>query len=159
MAVRAEQSALSTPVMSTLRPPRMVRPVAENRRSRSEHRHPGQEFAGHGHQLAPDLVLGEAVQRVVTQPSVFGAPVLAAGPSAVAKFQVSELAGPGVGGEAGDAVPVPLRGPPGQKRRLDDGEDVASLGSRAAPGVRVGIPGMPTDSRNGRPDLARRPPT
>jgi hypothetical protein len=37
-----------------------------------EHRHPGGQLARHGHQLAPDLVLGEAVQRQVAQAGVLG---------------------------------------------------------------------------------------
>jgi hypothetical protein len=103
------------------RPPRTSRPAAEKIRSRSrlgsqgpggavegEHLHPGGEFAGHGDQLAPDLVLRVAVQRQVAQAGVFGGAdaVLAAGAAAVAQFQVTELAASGVRGEAGDAVPV-----------------------------------------------------
>ena len=53
--------------------------------------------------LAPDI----AVQRQVAQPGVFGVAdtVLAPGPAAVPQFQVSELAGPGRGGEGGDRCP------------------------------------------------------
>ncbi len=66
-----------------------------------EHLHPGQQFAGQGDDLAPDLVLGEAVQGQVAQAGVLGAAdaVLAPGAAAVAQFQVSELAALGVGGE------------------------------------------------------------
>ena len=51
-----------------------------------EHLHPGEQFAGQGDDLAPDLVLGEAVQGEVAQAGVLGAadPVLAPGPAAVA---------------------------------------------------------------------------
>ena len=47
-----------------------------------EHLRPGEQFAGQGDDLAPDLVLGEAFQRQVPQPSVLRAadPVLASGP-------------------------------------------------------------------------------
>ena len=108
------------------RPPRTSRPAALNRRSRSrlgsqaraalsegEHRRPGQQFAGHGHQLAPELVLVKAVQREVTQPGVFGAadPVLAPGPAAMPQFQVRELPVLGVGGEAGEAVAIDVGEP------------------------------------------------
>jgi hypothetical protein len=50
-----------------------------------EHLGPGQELAGQGGDLAPQLVLGEALQGQVPQPGVLGAadPVLAAGPAAV----------------------------------------------------------------------------
>jgi len=37
-----------------------------------EHLHPGGRLAGHGHQLTPDLILGEPVQREVAQAGVFG---------------------------------------------------------------------------------------
>ena len=45
----------------------------------------GEQFAGQGDDLAPDLVLGVAVQGQVAQAGVFGGadPVLAAGPAAV----------------------------------------------------------------------------
>ena len=57
---------------------------------------------------APDLVLGEVVQRQVGQAGVFGDAdaVLAAGPAAVAQFEVGQLPAGGVGGERGDPVPV-----------------------------------------------------
>ena len=47
-----------------------------------EHLRPGEQLAGQRDDLAPDLVLGEAVQRQVPQPGVLGAadPVLAPGP-------------------------------------------------------------------------------
>jgi hypothetical protein len=38
----------------------------------SEHLHPGGQLAGHGHQLAPQLVGREALQREVAQPGVLG---------------------------------------------------------------------------------------
>jgi hypothetical protein len=47
-------------------------------------------------------------QGQVAQAGVFGAPVLTVGPAAVAQFQVGELTAVGVGGEAGDAVPVDI---------------------------------------------------
>jgi hypothetical protein len=51
-----------------------------------EHLHPGEQFTGQGDDLAPDLVLGESVQREVAQAGVLGAAdaVLAAGAAAVA---------------------------------------------------------------------------
>jgi hypothetical protein len=74
---------------------------------------PGQEVAGQGDDLAPDLVLGEALEREVPQPGVLRAadPVLAPGPLPVAEFQVSELAFPRVGGEGGEPVPVDVGEP------------------------------------------------
>ena len=50
-----------------------------------EHRRPGQQLAGQGDNLAPDLVLVVSVQRQVPQPGVLGVadPVLAPGPAAV----------------------------------------------------------------------------
>jgi hypothetical protein len=53
------------------------------------------------------------VQWEVTQAGVFGAPdpVLTPGPAAVPQFQVSELAGLGIGGEGGDAVPADVGEP------------------------------------------------
>src|SRR5690606_10856353 len=73
-----------------------------------ERLHPGEEFAGQGDEFAPDLVLGEMVQGQVGQAGVLGAAdaVFAAGPAAVAEFQVGELAAAGVGDEAGEAVAV-----------------------------------------------------
>jgi hypothetical protein len=62
--------------------------------------------------LAPDAVLVEPVQREVAQPGVLRRPdpVLAAGPAAVAEFEVGDLgggsAGAGVGRERGDPVAV-----------------------------------------------------
>ena len=78
-----------------------------------EHLRPGQQLAGQGDDLAPQLVLGEALQRQVPQPGVLGAadPVLAAGPPAVPQFQVSELAFLRVGGEGGEPVPVDVGEP------------------------------------------------
>jgi hypothetical protein len=51
-----------------------------------EHLHPGSELAGQGHEGAPDLLLGEVVQREVGQPGILPAAdaVLGAGPAAVA---------------------------------------------------------------------------
>ena len=73
-----------------------------------EHLGPGQQLAGQGDDLAPDLVLGEALEGKVPQPGVLRAadPVLAPGPPAVPQFQVSELAFARVGGEGGEPVPV-----------------------------------------------------
>jgi hypothetical protein len=88
-----------------------------------EHLHPGQELAGQGDDLAPDLVLGEALEREVAQAGVLGIPdaVLAAGPVTVPQFQVRELAFPRVGGERGEPVPVEVGEPelrPGCGRSL-----------------------------------------
>src|SRR5690348_7567174 len=60
---------------------------------------PSEQVAGQRDDLAPDLVLGEALERQVPQPGVLGAadPVLAAGPAPVTEFQVRELAFPGAG--------------------------------------------------------------
>ncbi len=84
---------------------------------------PGQQLAGQGHDLAPQLVVGEPLQRRVPQPGILGAadPVLAADPAAVPQFQVRELAFPGVGGERGEPVPVEVGEPqlgPGCGRSL-----------------------------------------
>jgi len=78
-----------------------------------EHLGPGQDLAGQGHDLAPQLVLGEALQRQVPQPGVLGAadPVLAPGPLAVPQLQVSELAAFRAGGEAGEPVAVDVGKP------------------------------------------------
>jgi hypothetical protein len=56
-----------------------------------EHLRPGQHVASQGHDLGPQLVLGEALQRQVPQPGVLGAadPVFAPGPPAVAEFCAS----------------------------------------------------------------------
>ena len=68
---------------------------------------PGQQVAGQGHDLAPDLVLGKALEGEVAQPGVLRAadPVLTAGAAAVPQFQVRELAFPRVGGEGGEPCP------------------------------------------------------
>jgi hypothetical protein len=73
-----------------------------------EHLHPGEEFAGEGEEFAPDLVLRVVVQWQVAQPGVLGRAdaVFDAGAAAVPQFQVGELPAPGVGGKAGEAVPV-----------------------------------------------------
>ena len=78
-----------------------------------DHLHPGQQLAGQGHDLAPDLVLREALERQVPQPGVLGAPdpVLAPGPPPVPQFQVGELAALRVGGQAGEPVPVDVGEP------------------------------------------------
>ena len=103
------------------RPPRTMRPAQPNSRSRSflglpsaggavegEHLHPGEQVAGQGDDLAPDLVLGVTVQRQVAQAGVLGAadPVLAPGPAAVPQLEVGQLPAAGAGGEAGEPVPV-----------------------------------------------------
>jgi hypothetical protein len=75
----------------------------------SEHLGPGQESAGEGDDLAPELVLGEAIEGAgPLQPSVLGAadPVLAAGAPAVPQFEIGELAFLRVDGEGGEEVPV-----------------------------------------------------
>lgn len=74
---------------------------------------PGQQLAGQGDDLAPQLVLGEALERQVPQPCVLGAAdaVLAASPPPVAELEVGELAAPGVGGEDGETVPVDVSRP------------------------------------------------
>jgi hypothetical protein len=76
--------------------------------SEREHLRPGEQLAGQGDDLAPDLVLGVAVQGQVAQAGVLGGAdaVLAAGPAAVAQFQAGKLAAVGAGGEAGKAVPA-----------------------------------------------------
>ncbi len=74
-----------------------------------EQLHPGDELTGERDHGAPELVLGEAVQRQVGQAGVLGGadPVLGPGAAAVPQLQVSELALRGVGGEGG--YPVSLR--------------------------------------------------
>jgi hypothetical protein len=74
---------------------------------------PGQQLAGQGHDLAPKLVLGEALERQVPQAGVLRAadPVLAAGPASVPQFQVGELPALRVGREDGEAVPLQVGEP------------------------------------------------
>jgi hypothetical protein len=52
--------------------------------------HPGDQLDGERDDGAPDLVLGEVVQRQIGQPGVFGVAdaVLAAGPAAVPQLEV-----------------------------------------------------------------------
>ena len=79
-----------------------------------EHLHPCGQLTGQGDDGAPDLVLGEVVQWQVGQAGVFGVadPVFAAGPPAVAQFQVGELPAAGVvGRERGDPVSVGVGDP------------------------------------------------
>ena len=78
-----------------------------------EHLGPGQQLAGQRDDLAPDLVLGDALQRQVPQPGVLGVPdaVLAPRPPPVPQLQVSELAFLRVGGEGGEPVPVDVGEP------------------------------------------------
>jgi hypothetical protein len=82
--------------------PQPSRFPAAGRAVKGEHLHPGQQLAGQRDDLAPDLVLGEAVQGQVAKPGVLGAPdpVLAPGPALVPQFQVGQLPAAGVGGEA-----------------------------------------------------------
>jgi hypothetical protein len=58
-----------------------------------QHLHPGQEFAGHGHEFAPDLILVKALQGQIAQAGVLRAanPVLAPRPAPAAQFQVRKL--------------------------------------------------------------------
>ena len=74
-----------------------------------EHLGPGQELAGQGDDLAPQLGPERALQGQVAQPGVLGAadPVLAAGPAPVPQFQARELALLRVGGEAGPGPRAP----------------------------------------------------
>ena len=89
----------------------------------------------------------------VAQAGVLGAadPVLAAGAAAVAQFQVSELPGPGVGGEGGDAVPADVGEP--QLRAgvgaflADDHPHPGRPGGQVQQAGELGDPGA-------RPDLA-----
>jgi hypothetical protein len=69
---------------------------------------PGQQVAGQAHQLEPDLVGGEVVQRQVAQPGVLQAadPVLGPGPAPVLHFEVGDPAAADVGGEQGDPPAV-----------------------------------------------------
>jgi hypothetical protein len=89
------------------RPPRTRRSAAVKVGSRSflgSHRragpgrpsvlHPGEQLAGQSDDLAPDLVLGVAVQGKVAQVSVFRAAVFTAGAAAVPHLKVGELAAP-----------------------------------------------------------------
>jgi len=64
-----------------------------------EHLQPGGELDGEGDHRQPELVLGEPVQRKVGQPGVFADAdaVLTPGATAVAQFQIGELAASGVG--------------------------------------------------------------
>jgi hypothetical protein len=63
-----------------------------------EHLRPGQEFAGQRDDLAPDLVGGEPAEGRLRRPVSLAQRILAAGPAAVAQFQVSELPAAGVCG-------------------------------------------------------------
>jgi hypothetical protein len=79
-----------------------------------ERRCPGQEFAGHGHQLAPDPVLVKRRVGETAQAGVLRAPdaVLAAGAAAVTQLQVSEVL---VLGGRSPATPLARRtGPAGR---------------------------------------------
>ena len=108
---------------------------------------PGQQFAGQGHDLAPDLVLGEALEGEVAQPGVLGVAdaVLAAGAAAVPQFQVRELAFSRVGGEGGEPVPVNRSCAPGWGRSLrtmtripagqDDKSSIAVMSATQAPSL------------------------
>ena len=55
--------------------------------------HPGEQVGGERHERAPDLVLGEVMQRQVGQPGVIGVAdaVLGAGPAAVPQLQLGQL--------------------------------------------------------------------
>ena len=88
-------------------------PAAPGGPGQGEELRPGQQLAGQGDDLAPELVLGEAFQREVPQAGVLGAanPVLAPRPAAVTQFQVSELAAFRVGGESVEPVPVEVGEP------------------------------------------------
>jgi hypothetical protein len=125
------------------RPLRARRPAAENSRSRSRlgsqaragparasiaiQAVSSQAMATSSHQI---WVLAKAVQGQVPQASVLGAPdpVLAAGPAPVPQFEVSELPGGGVGGEAGDAVPADVGEP--QVRAGHSTQSCPELGSK-----------------------------
>jgi hypothetical protein len=75
--------------------------------------HPGGELAGHGDQGAPQLILGEPMERQVPQPGVLRDPdpVLGAGATSVPQLQNGQLALGGVGGERGDPVSVDVGDP------------------------------------------------
>ena len=79
----------------------------------ADHGRLNSQVAGQGDDLAPELVLGEALQRQVPQSGVLGAadPVLAPGPAAVPELKVSELAFPRVSRESGEAVAVDVGEP------------------------------------------------
>jgi hypothetical protein len=70
---------------------------------------PGQQLAGQSGDVAPQLVLGEALEGQVPQAGVLRAadPVLAPGPPPVPQFQVRELAFSRVGGEGREPAAVP----------------------------------------------------
>ena len=130
-----------------------------------EHLGPGQQLAGQGDDLAPELVLREAFQRQVPQPGVLGAadPVLAPGPAAVPQLQVRELAVLGVGGEGGEPVPVDVGEPqlrPGMGPFLADddphpggpGRQVQQAGDVRDPGP---VADLPVAVIGGRPGICR----
>ena len=110
---QAAAAADETPGAGEDPQPQPFRFPPAGRAVQGEHRHPGQQLAGQGDDLAPDLVLGEAVQGEVAQPGVLGAadPVLTPCPAPVTEFQVSELAAFGAGGEGGEPVPVDVGEP------------------------------------------------
>ena len=62
--------------------------------------HPGEQVGGKGDEGAPDLILGEVVQRQVGQAGVLRAAdaVLGAGPAAVPQLEIGDLAAAGEGG-------------------------------------------------------------
>jgi len=97
-----------------------------------EHLRPGGQFGGHCDELAPDLVLSEAVQGQVAQPGVVSGAILPPAAPVVQQFQVSELATVGVRCEASEPVPAQVGEPqlsPGLGRflwtitRMPSGQD------------------------------------
>jgi hypothetical protein len=70
----------------------------------SEGLHPGGQLAGQRDDGAPDLVLGEVVQRQVGQPGVLHGSdtAVGVGPAAVPQLQVREPPAAGVGDERGE---------------------------------------------------------
>lgn len=78
-----------------------------------EHAHPGEKVAGEGDDGAPDLVLGEGLERQVAQSGVLrdADPVLTSGPAPATQLKVGELTDARVGDEHGDSHPVDVVAP------------------------------------------------
>jgi hypothetical protein len=79
------------PALGEAKPQPLGFPAA-GRPGQGDHLRPRDQLAGQGHDLAPQLVLGEALEWEIPQPGLLGAPdaVLAPGPP-VPQLQVSQL--------------------------------------------------------------------
>lgn len=80
-----------------------------------EHRGPGEEVAGQGDDLAPDLVLGVAVQGQVPQAGVLGAASACSGRSSAGPRRRSATPAPLTGGPGSSSPATPSSGLPGRR--------------------------------------------